>query len=141
MTFFEATVLRIARLTDPPQSAGNSNLTIQQLPKLAANEDLSGKLLILVEKAKRAAEFCRDRRNRMLAHRDLDLAIGNSAKPMEDATIEKIRTAINALANILNALSEHYFNEKTLFHFAHGPGGAVSLIQALGRGKEQSSSS
>ena len=133
VTFFEATVLRIARLTDPPQSVGRPNLTIQRLPKLVTDPDLSSKLLILVEKAKRAAGFCRDRRNRMLAHRDLDLAIGNSAKPVEDATIEKVRAAINALADILNALSQHYLKTTALFHFTDAPGGAVSLIQALQR--------
>jgi tRNA U34 5-methylaminomethyl-2-thiouridine-forming methyltransferase MnmC len=69
----------------------------------------------------------------MLAHRDFDLATGNSAKPVEDATIEKVRAAINALADILNALSQHYLKATTLFHFTDAAGGAVSLIQALRR--------
>src|SRR5205807_6827029 len=30
---FDMTVLRIARITDPPKSAGKSNLTIRQLPE------------------------------------------------------------------------------------------------------------
>jgi len=133
VTFFEATVLRIARLTDPPKSAGRSNLTIQQLPNLVNDPILAARLLILIEKAKRAAAFCRDRRNRLLAHRDLDLAMGNGANPVEEATIKKVRGAINALADILNALSQHYLKTAALFHFTNAPGGAVSLIQALQR--------
>jgi len=133
VNFFEVTVLRIARLTDPPRSVGKSNLTVQQLPELVTNQELASNLLILVEKAKRAAAFCRDRRNRALAHRDLDLAINNSPQPVQDATIEKVRAATNALADILNAVSEHYLNERALFHFTDAPGGAVSLIQALQR--------
>jgi len=133
INFFEITVLRIARLTDPPQSAGKSNLTVQQLPKLISDEDLSEQVLLLVENAKRSAQFCRDRRNRTLAHRDLDLAIDKNAKAVEDATIEKVRAAINALADILNALSDHYLNERTVFNFTTSKGAAASLIAALRR--------
>ena len=136
VVFFEATVLRIARLTDPPKSAGKSNLTIQRLPTLVNDAALAARLLILIEKAKRAAGFCRDRRNRLLAHRDLELAMGNSAKPVEDATIEKVKAAINALADILNALSLHYLSAATLFHFTEGPGGAAALLQVLKRAKK-----
>jgi hypothetical protein len=131
--FFEATVLRVARLTDPPKSAGKSNLTIQRLPMLVNDPALAARLLILIENAKRAAGFCRDRRNRLLAHRDLDLAMGDSATAVEEATIEKVKTAIGALADILNALSQHYLNATTLFHFTEGPGGAAALLQALQR--------
>ena len=130
VALFEATVLRIARLTDPPKSVGKSNLTVQQLPELA-DTSLVGELTRLVEEAKEAAEFCRDWRNRSIAHRDLQLALSKDAKPLPDATIEKVKKAIFALGAILNSLTQHYLNSTTLFEFDGVPGGAPSLLNVL----------
>ncbi|MDQ2867366.1 MAG: hypothetical protein M3R59_02985 [Verrucomicrobiota bacterium] len=97
VALFEATVLRIARLTDPPKSVGKSNLTVQQLPALA-DTALVGDLTRLVEEAQEAAAFCRDWRNRSIAHRDLQLALSKDAEPLPDATIEKVKNAISAIS-------------------------------------------
>jgi hypothetical protein len=71
---WEASVLHVARLTDPSQSPGGkgkSNLTVQNLPALVADETLKSKLATLIAIALKASEFCRDWRNRHIAHRDL----------------------------------------------------------------------
>jgi AbiU2 len=73
---FETCVLRIARLTDPPKSVDKSNLTIQTLPDRVTDGTLIARLNVLIQDAKTAAAFCRDSRNRQLAHKDLDLALG-----------------------------------------------------------------
>jgi hypothetical protein len=130
VALFEATVLRIARLTDPPKSVGKSNLTVQQLPDLA-DTSLAGELTRLVEEAKEAAGFCRDWRNRSIAHRDLQLALSKDAEPLPDATIEKVKKAILALGAILNSLTQHYLNSTTLFEFDGVTGGAPSLLKVL----------
>jgi hypothetical protein len=59
VALFEATVLRIARMTDRPKSVGKANLTIQQLPSLV-DPSIRETLLALIETAKEAAAFCRD---------------------------------------------------------------------------------
>jgi len=127
---FEATVLRIARLTDPPKSVGKSNLTIQQLPDLV-DTAIKDELTRLIEETKAAAGFCRDRRNRSIAHRDLQLALKKNADPLPDATIAKVKNAIVALAAVLNFLTQHYLNSTTLFEFDATPGGAASLLKVL----------
>jgi AbiU2 len=129
-TLFEATILRIARLTDPPKSVGKSNLTVQQLPDLADTR-INDELTRLVEEAKGAAGFCRDWRNRSIAHRDLQLALSKDADPLPDATIEKVKTAILGLAAILNLLTQYYLNSTTLFEFDGIPGGAASLLKVV----------
>ena len=138
IALFEATVLSIARLTDPPKSTGKSNLTVQQLPSLV-DPSIASELLLLVEAAKKAAEFCRDWRNRQIAHRDLHLALSKSAEPLPDATLEKIKGAIVALGNILNGLTQYYMNSTTLFEFDGVPGGARSLIRVLEDGTRMKS--
>jgi hypothetical protein len=131
IAFFETTVLRVARLTDPPKSAGKTNLTIQRLPALLSHPSLTGNLNALIEKAKTAAEFCRDWRNRQLAHSDLDLALGSSVQPLETATVEKMKAAITALADVLNALSQDYVDSTTLFELTDEPGGARALVRVV----------
>ena len=78
---FEARLLHLARLTDPPHSMGNkdkSNLTIQNLPELIDDSKLNAEITSLIEIAKKRTEFCRDWRNRHIAHRDLKLALNDS---------------------------------------------------------------
>jgi hypothetical protein len=77
---FDMIVLRIARLTDPPKSAGKSNLTIQQLPARINEELFRREVADLVDAAVTAANFCRDRRHRRIAHRDLDLSLWECQK-------------------------------------------------------------
>jgi HEPN superfamily AbiU2-like protein len=127
---FDATVLGIARLTDPPKSVGKSNLTVQQLPDLA-DTAIKDELTRLIEEARGAAEFCRVWRNRWIAHRDLPLGLGKNAAPLPDATIGKVKEVIVALGVILNLLTKHYLNSTTLFDFDARPGGAPSLLKVL----------
>ena len=105
-------------------------LTIQRLPSLV-HPSLFDKLGGLIETSKTASSFCRDQRNRQLAHYDLDLALKRSAEPLPEATLEKVNGAITALGNILNALSQYYVNSTTLFDLDSHPGGAASLIRVI----------
>ena len=134
VALFETTVLRISRLTDPPKSVGKSNLTVQQLPDLA-DAVLADELKRLIDEAKEAAGFCRDWRNRSIAHRDLQLALSKDAEPLPDATIEKVKKAVVALGAILNSLTQHYLKYTTLFEFDGVPGGAPSLLKVLQDGR------
>jgi AbiU2 len=75
---WESSLLHLARLTDPATSQGKadrSNLTIQALPALIADAKLKGEVDKLIAEAKKQTEFCRDWRNRHIAHRDLKLAV------------------------------------------------------------------
>ena len=54
---FETNMLRIARLTDPPQSVGKDNLTICNLPNLVGDPALKPRLTTLIDEAKKRTEF------------------------------------------------------------------------------------
>src|SRR6266851_3091775 len=56
-TLWEAILLHLARLTDPPQSAGKSNLTIRNLPNLITDATLKADVTKLVEQALTDTEF------------------------------------------------------------------------------------
>src|SRR5207253_9219051 len=94
---FDAIVLRIARLTDPPKSTGKPNLSIQQLPSRIQDQQFLKQLSDLVSAAVAAAEFCRNRRHTTLAHNALDLALGVNKQAIPTLTRDNIAKSIEAL--------------------------------------------
>jgi AbiU2 len=109
-------VLHVARLTDQSQSPGGkgkSNLTVQNLPALVADETLKTKLATLLAIALKASEFCRDWRNRYTAHRDLSLALNALAEPLAEASKKQMDEALKALSDVLNAVEIYYKKSET----------------------------
>ena len=130
-------VLHIARLTDPLRSAGKSNLTVRNLPELVADATLKDRLAELLNIVDNKSAFCRDWRNRRFSHHDLDLAINEKAKPLEQANREQITVALKAIADVLNAIELHYFKGGTSFDAAVMSNGAVTLLYLLGDGLKE----
>jgi hypothetical protein len=126
-TLWEDVLLHIARLTDRPDTIGHPNLSIRRFP--AAIADGATKLTVEtpINEALAASEFCRDWRNRHIAHRDLRLALDGAAKPLKDASRAKVKEAIKAIDAVLNAISYHYLDSTTSF----GPGGASGSARSL----------
>jgi hypothetical protein len=136
-SLWEGTMLHIARLTDPSNSQrrnDRSNLTIQNFPKLIENEALREHVTELVAGAMVQSEFCRDWRNRRIAHRDLDLALKQSSKPLASGTRKQTTDALEAIAKVLNAIELHYLDAETAFKIGKSHSGAVSLLYVLDDG-------
>jgi hypothetical protein len=87
----------------------------------------------LVETAVSKAKFCRDWRNRHIAHRDLNLAL-NKSTPLQMASRKLVDEALSAIANVLNEVDEHYMDSSTHFIGGHSIGSAVSLLHVLDDG-------
>lgn len=131
---WDDTVLHIARLTDSPASVGRANLSIRRLPNLIGDEATKLIITARVNDALEASEFCRDWRNRHIAHRDLELALKRGANPLKSGSREMVRKAMEALEAVLNALAEHYLNSTTSFDVGSGANGALSLLYVLDEG-------
>ena len=80
------------------------------------------------------AEFCRDWRNRHLAHRDLRLALARGAEPLKTGSRQAVREILGTLGEILNVVSSRYLSSTTYFEFETGAGGALSLLYVLDDG-------
>ena len=130
-TLWEDVLLHLARLTDPPKSMGKANLSVLHLAALLVESPLNTKVVSLAATALATCEFARDWRNRKLAHRDLDLALGQSVQPLVPASRAAVKASLAALEELLNAVSLHYLDSTSFF--ALGPGGddAVSLLYLL----------
>jgi hypothetical protein len=133
-SLFEGTLLHITRLTDPPNSSGKENLTIRRIPLLVSDQRLSGVLKSKIEVAVQKSKFCRDWRNRLIAHQDLKLAIEEGINPLPPANREMVQKALDSIADVLNAVIYHYKESEIHFGFAHGDGGGESLLYVIDDG-------
>lgn len=133
-SLWEETILHIARLTDSPKSMGKENLSIQRLPILVEDEQLRNTLQGKIEEAIKSSEFCRDWRNRRIAHRDLKLAIEDGITPLKAASRKAIKDALSSIVAVLNTMSLHYKDSTTLFDAPSGYGGGESLLYVIDDG-------
>jgi hypothetical protein len=123
--------LGISRLIGPPQSVGKPNLTIRRLPLLCESKIFRDQIQTLVGEATNAGEFANDWRNRHIAHRDLDLALGRPAKMLEAATREKVEVSLSALRNVLNTIEHEYCKGTITVYYAPTLWDAKSLLHVL----------
>ena len=133
---WDLTLLRISRLTDPPKTgrAGKENLSIQVLPALISDATLKVQVTQLVANAVVETAFCRDWRNRHIAHSDLLLALDQPTKPLADASRQKVKSALVSLTAVLNAVAGHYMDSESRFDLGGRINGAVSLLYVLNAG-------
>lgn len=127
-------ILHIARLTDPPQSKYKANMTIRRLPDLVENAHTKKALAPLIEASIQKSDFCRDWRNRRIAHLDLEHVINRGINPLKPASRKKLAEALNSIAEVLNTVTEHYAGSSTIFDIEEGSGGALSLLYIIDDG-------
>ena len=123
-SFWENVLLHISRLTDPSKSCGRENLSIQSLSSLV---DVNIKIAIdnQISDAIAKSSFCRDWRNRHIAHRDLKLALGKQVKPLTPASRAMVGDALDSIAKVLNIISEYYMQSTIGFDVMSEPCGGV----------------
>jgi hypothetical protein len=133
-SLWEDVLLHIARLTDPAKSMGKSNLSIRALAPHVADPTVRGEIEELVSETVVRSDFCRDWRNRHLAHRDLQLALARGAEPLKAGSRSSVREVLQSLSATLNALAKHYLDSTTMFDFETCAGGALSLLHVIDDG-------
>lgn len=131
----EDILLHIARMTDRPGKGKNSNLTIHLLPALTRRDkNLHSRVNELIGIVKTKTEFAREWRHKRIAHRDLDRAISDKAVPLKSSSRAKIKEALNALSDVLNALNLSYSGSITGYEFIYNPSGSETLLRVLDDG-------
>ena len=138
---WEDVLLHICRLTDPPKK----RLTVKQLPNLCPDDErVREELEKRIADAVHATRFARDWRNRRIAHRDLETALGQRqgnrgrAKPLATATRLDVEQALRSTNAVLNVIRRRLLGEGTAVGDAVIVGGPhtgaeafVAEIQAL----------
>jgi hypothetical protein len=129
---WEDVLLHIARLTDPPKSAGKPNLTIQRLANLIPEPHVAADVRNLVSEAVEKCSFAKEWRHRRLAHKDLDLALEAAhATPLPGVSRQAVTEALEAIASVLNEVESHYFDSEVGFEHFLAPDDAEALVHHL----------
>ena len=129
-SLWEDLLLHLCRLTDPPQSVGKDNLTVQRLPGLVADE-IRSEVSEAIERLHGRSEFARDWRRRHIAHRDLALALGKTASPLAVASRAGFKKALASLTAVLNVVERHYQDATTAYGMVAPLGNAETLLYVL----------
>jgi hypothetical protein len=131
---FDDVLLHIARLTDPPDTGGRTNLTLQRLPPAVAEAPLRGTTESLLQQVLEQTAFARDRRNRRIAHRDLLTARGLHPNPLAQASRQDVENALRAMRELMNVVEMQFENSTTAYEAFIGDGGGDALVAWLRRG-------
>jgi hypothetical protein len=128
-------LLHIARITDPPASRGQKNLTIARILGLVTKASCRTDVQELTEIALKKAAFARDWRNKRLAHRRLPDTAGGTTHELAPASRLAVEEALGALRKLLNRL-ENEFRDSTVFYedVIEPLGDVNSLLTVLSRG-------
>lgn len=127
---WDGVLLRVARLTDPPKSAGVANLTLRALPPLVSDSALSNEVTKLVDICILRAAFAREHRNKRIAHSDL-LHATNPAVSLSGISRRHVEEMLEALRNVLNALDVRYRETTVMYQDFISTGGCSAATSCL----------
>jgi hypothetical protein len=129
-TLLEDVLLHVARLTEHSRPKGrNEKLTIHTLPALV-DVRIRNRVSYAVKIAQQKAATCLDWRHRHIAHRNVALAL-KEAKPLEPITLQCVRDALAAIAEVLNEVHKQYVESEIGFGTPGRAGGAVELLYVI----------
>ena len=129
--------LSLSKLGDPAGSGARENLTLDALVEQlesAGETAVVAKLRPLVTSFADACKKLRHRRNKWIAHLDLNTMLGSKVTPLEGPSRAEIEAALEALRQTMNCVELHYTESQTIYeHFVMNHDGE-HLISTLMQG-------
>jgi AbiU2 len=124
--------MAICRLSDPPSSMNQENLSLKTLILNYANNE---KLNKLVDEFQTNCDPIRRLRNKRIGHIDFDTVIKPIENPLPGITKNQINNVLILAADILNQVLQIYKDSEMYFH-PKGPGDSKVLLSLLRKSKE-----
>jgi hypothetical protein len=123
-------LMHIARLTDPPAIGKKRNLSLQNLPDLVIDK-LRPSVKKCIDAVLDRTVFCRDWRNRRVAHTDLLLALNATPELLKEGSRRDVIASLAAIVETLSTVSEAYTGAETGLDAHSPPGGAIELLRVI----------
>jgi hypothetical protein len=127
---FEDMMLHLSRLTDPPETLSQTNLSVRSVVKFIDGNDTQFKanLECAIDKLRQACEFARTWRNKSLAHTDLSV-LRNQLSSLPSVHAQDLEGAMKAIGEFMYCVEHHYGLPHSVL--AHDVWGAKSLARLL----------
>lgn len=130
-------ILAICRITDPAQTSGRSNMTLEQLETVARSEGelaLTSKLRATLVTIHALRKPFLQHRYRRVAHRDMQRFLAPKANPLPNITVPMMITIVESTASCLTVFQEHFNEPVTIRDFIVTPNDADVLVERLKSG-------
>ena len=128
---WDSVLLGITRMTDPPVTGNNKNLTVQSLPPLISDCALQTEMQGLCDKAQVAAKFAREHRNKRIAHQDHNFLNNRKSNPLSGISSTLVEEMLAALRAVLNRLDGHFRDGTVMYEQFVDESGARLLVHKL----------
>lgn len=114
--FLDYITLELSKLTDPAEMGKYKNLTLYYLLDLLhseISEEFHNSLKSVLDELSSLTEHFRNRRNKLVAHRDL-----SSVEQNEEYLFsrQKVEDALIVVRKYLNEIESHFYNKHTLYN-------------------------
>lgn len=110
-------------------------MTVTAIPTFLTDDNFRREIEKELEELMTESKFCRDWRNRWIAHMDYELAVNrDNAKPLESGTRNKLKIAIERIQSIYNKVEFKYLGTTTGFKYLKSNRGAISLLYTIENG-------
>ena len=129
-TLWEDALLGIARMADN-RPKGKDVLALRHLVPLLATGSVRDDAEAIVREIDVRSKEILQWRHRHIAHRDLQLALGKSSKPLPNTKVETVDGILDLMAAALNRISEHYLRSETAYRAASLIHDAESLLYVV----------
>ena len=130
-SLWESIILGITRISENSVVSGKQTLSIKTLPKFIDEANFNNEIQLAIKSIIIETKYCRDRRNRTIAHKDLKYSLDKNAKPLKPLSRNKIDKILNSFFNLLNLIESKYFKSTVMFDFMMSEKGALSLLHIL----------
>ena len=129
--------LSISKIGDPPGNGSHTNLTLTRLQlelRDAGHVDVADSMDVPLAEFEDTCKNLRHRRNKWIAHSDLQTSIGSRAMPLLGPSRKEIETALAALRKVMNTVELRYTGSRSAYeHFNMNEDGEhliLALLQA-----------
>lgn len=130
---WDSVLLGVSRMTDPPGTGKNKNLTVQSLSPFITDSALRVEAQDLCTKAVAAAEFAREHRNKRIAHQDHNYLSNRNSNPLSGISRAAVENMLAALRDVLNRLDNHFRDTTVMYEHFVDDSGARLLVKKLSR--------
>src|SRR5690606_11628839 len=130
---WDSVLLGVSRMTDPPATGRNKNLTILSLPPLIEDDALRAEVEKLGEEALNHAKIAREHRNKHIAHQDQGYLTDRSSHPLSGVNRALVEHMLDSLRNVLNRIDLHFRDTTVMYQDFVDESGARVLIHKLRR--------
>lgn len=135
---FDGVELGLSRLTDPARNKSQENLSLLQLQEKLETYGEPALALRCQNTLNALLAQCkpfRDRRHKLIAHFDLDVAMKNLVQPLPGVSRQMVDDALRSIRSYLNDIHQHYSCSEWAYQHLGQPNGANALLATIRAGQ------